>query len=123
MFFKKREKVKKRVVCPIPVIMQIMQNAVDGDEGMAQFDIRLDGKEHKVGFTSDHSRAKGFFDPEFYLDEQKFNSFEDFKGQALLNGELFAKMTDEVEVFDVDEGQGLVKFPWYTLFEEWVVVD
>ena len=121
MFFKKRDKAKKRVVCPIPVILQIMQDAVEGDEGSAQFDILLNGKKYKVGFTSDFNRRQGFFDPEFYLNEQKFNTFEDFKAKAVLDGNLFAQMTDEVEVIDVDDGQKLVKFPWYVKFEDYVV--
>ena len=127
MFFKKRDKTKKRVVCPIPVILQIMQDAVDGDEGSAQFDILFDGKDHKVGFTSDFTRRLGLFepqsyrDPKFYLNQQRFNTFEDFKAQALLNGKLFARMTDEVEVTDVDEGQRLVKFPWYVRFNDYII--
>ena len=121
MFFKKREKTKGRVICPISVILEIMQDAVDGDEGSAQFDIRLDSNEHKVGFTSDFNIIRGFFDPIFYLNEQKFGTFEQFKSEAVLDGKIFAERTDSVEVVDVDEGQNLVKFPWYTKFENYVV--
>ncbi|MCL2619483.1 MAG: hypothetical protein FWD97_00935 [Defluviitaleaceae bacterium] len=121
MFFKKNKKTLGRVVCPIPIILQIIQDAIDTNEGSAEFDIRLNGKDYAVGFTSDFNRTRGFFDPEFYFDDQKFTTFEDFKAQALLDGQLFAQMTDSVEVFDVDRGQKLVKFPWYTKFDAYVV--
>jgi len=121
MFFKKREKVNKRVICPVSVILQIMQDAIDGDEGTARFNIRFDNKERRVGFISDFSRQQSFFDPKFYLDEQEFDSFEDFKAQAALNGKLFAQITDDIEVIDVDDGENIVKFPWYTKFEKYVV--
>ena len=39
----------------------------------------------------------------------------------MLGGKLFAQMTDDVEVYDVDGGAGLVKFPWYTKFNDYVV--
>ena len=53
MLFKKREKVKKRVVCPIPVVIAIIQECVDIDAGYSEFVVRFEGEEHTVGFTSD----------------------------------------------------------------------
>jgi len=97
-----------------------MQDATDGDEGGARFNIRFAGKEHRVGFLSDFNRRQGFFDPIFYLDEQKFSTFEDFKDKALIDGELFAKKIDDVEVYDVDDGENLVRFPWYTKLADYV---
>lgn len=123
MFFKKRDKVKKRVVCPIPVIVELIQKLYDDNCGMCEFDMRLENSNsiYKVGFTSDFDRKRGFFDPIFFLDEQKFTAIEDFMAQARLNGEIFSQMADVVEVVDVDGGQGLVKFPWYVKFEDYVV--
>ena len=122
MFFRKREKETKRVICPIPVILQIMQDAIDGDEGGARFNIRFANRDYRVGFTSDFTHRQGFFDPIFYLDEQEFSTFEDFKTQAVFNGALFSTSLNEVEIYDVDDGENLVKFPWYTKLEDYVVV-
>ena len=119
MFFKKREKIKKRVICPIPVILEIIQETIDIDAGLAQFIICLDGKRHRVGLISDYDSSRGFFDPLFYLDNQEFNTFEHFKAEAVLDGELFAQKTNCVEVIDADEG--VTKFPWYVQFEDYVV--
>lgn len=119
MFFKKREKTKKRVVCPIPIIIKIMQETIDIDAGMSEFIIQFEGKEHKVGFTSDYNRRQGFFDPLFYLDEQEFDSFEKFKAQAVLSGGLFAHRTNDVEIIEADKGA--TKFPWYTVLEDYIV--
>ena len=116
MLFKKKEKIKKRVVCPISVIIELMQETIDIDAGSSEFVIIFEGKEHKVGFTSDYNREQGFFDPLFYLDEQEFVTFEDFKSQAVLAGQLFAGRIDDVEV--VDANNGATKFPWYKALEE-----
>lgn len=120
MFFKKREKIKKKVVCPISVIIDIMQETIDIDAGMSEFVIIDNGEKHKVGFTSDYTRSRGFFDPVFYLDNQEFDDFQKFKTQAVLNGEIFAKRTDSVEITDADNGAA--KFPWYTALEKYVVL-
>ena len=61
MFFKKKDGIRKRVICPISVIIQIIQDTIDIDAGMSEFVINFEGKEHKVGFTSDFSRSRGFF--------------------------------------------------------------
>ena len=119
MFFKKREKAKRRVICPIPVILEIMQETIDIDAGLAEFVICIDGNKHRVGLTSDYEWNRGFFDPIFYLDDQEFNTFEHFKAEAVLDGELFAEKTDYVEVVDADDGA--TKFPWYVKFEDYVV--
>ncbi|WP_148408702.1 hypothetical protein [Murimonas intestini] len=119
MFFKKKDGIRKRVICPISVIIQIIQDTIDIDAGMSEFVINFEGKEHKVGFTSDFSRSRGFFDPMFYLDEQEFDNFQAFKTEAVLEGEIFAQRTDDVEIIDADNGT--VKFPWYTELEKYVV--
>ena len=121
MLFKKREKAKKRVVCPIPVIMEIIQECIDIDAGSSEFVLLFEGKEHKVGFTSDYNKQQGFFDPLFYLDEQEYFTFEDFKSHAALNGQRFAQRTDNVEITDADKGA--TKLPWYTALKEYIVVD
>ena len=118
MFFKKREKIKKRVVCPIPVIVKIIQVSIDIDACMSEFVIIFEGEEHKLGFTSDYSRNQGFFNPLFYLDEQEFDNFQVFKSQAVLNGKIFAQRTDDIEIIDADNGT--TKFPWYTALERYV---
>ena len=119
MFFRKREKVKKRVICPIPVILGLMQECVDIDAGSSEFIILFEGKEHKVGFNSDYDRQQGFFDPVFYLDEQTFSTLEEFKTRATLNGLLFASRTDNVEILDADNSA--TKFPWYTALTNYIV--
>ena len=119
MLFKKRDKTKKRVVCPINVIIKLIQETIDIDAGSCEFVIKLEGKEHSVGFTSDYNRKQGFFDPQFYLDEQEFNTFENFVSQAVLNGQIFAQRADNVEI--IEANKGATRFPWYKALEEYVV--
>ena len=118
MLFRKREKDKKRVFCPISVIVGIIQESVDNDAGSCELVVLFEGKEHSVGFTSDYNRQQGFFDPIFYLDEQEFDTFEKFTAQATLNGQLFASRTDYVVILDADKGA--TKFPWYKALEDYV---
>jgi len=118
MFFKKKDKSKKRVVCPIPVIMGLIQESVDIDAGSCEFVILFDGREHKVGFSSDYNRKQGFFDPLFYFDGQEFDDFIIFKSEATLNGQIFSQRTDDVEIIEADNGA--VKFPWYKALEAYV---
>lgn len=118
--FKKTKRIKKRVVCPIPIIIRIMQETIDIDAGMSEFIIQFEGEEHKVGFTSDYDRRQGFFDPLFYLDEQEFDTFEKFKAGAVLNGRLFAYRNDDVEITEADKG--VTKFPWYIVLEDYIVI-
>ncbi|MDR2589616.1 MAG: hypothetical protein LBC71_01315 [Oscillospiraceae bacterium] len=119
MFFRKNEKIKKRVVCPIPVLIDIIQECIDINAGSSEFVIQFEGKEYKVGFNSDYNMDQGFFNPIFYLDKQEFDSFDKFVNQAILNDRLFADRTDNVEVLDADDG--VVKFPWYKKLEDYVV--
>jgi len=119
MFFKKREKVKKRVLCPISVIIGIIQESVDIDAGSSEFIILFKGKEHKVGFNSDYNLQQGFFDPVFYFDEQKFDTFDKLLAKASLNDRLFAEINENIEILDADNGA--MVFPWYPALEEYVV--
>ena len=121
MFFKKRKrnKVKKRVVCPISVVIGVIKDTIDTDAGNSEIHFLYKGEKHKVGMISDYTHSKGFFDTMFYLDNQEFDSFEKFKSQAFLGGDIFANMTDDVEIIDVDPGIAI--FPWYTVFEQYVV--
>ena len=48
-----------------------------------------------------------------------FDNFQTIKSQAVLEGEIFAQRTDDVEIIDADNGA--VKFPWYTELEKYVV--
>jgi len=121
MFFKKREKEKRQVVCPIPVILEIMQDTIDIDAGLAEFLISLDGQRHNVGFYSDLDWKGNFINPIFYLDEQEFSTFESFKAEAVLDGELFARKTNCVEVVEADNGA--FEFPWYDKLEDYVVQE
>ncbi|MCL2855695.1 MAG: hypothetical protein FWE21_08780 [Defluviitaleaceae bacterium] len=118
MLFKKNKKPKGRVICPIPVIIKILQAAVDGNEGMCEFVIDLEGARHKLGLVSDFNRRQGFFDPIFYLDEHKFDTLEKFKAGAILGGQIFAERSDQVEILDMDNGA--TKFPWHTFLESYV---
>ncbi len=117
MLFKK--KAKGRVICPISIIIEIIQDTIDIDAGMSEFTFLFESEEHNVGLTSDYNRSQGFFDPRFYLDEQQFKDFETFKSQAVLNGQLFAQRTDNIEIIAADNGA--TKFPWYTKLENYVV--
>lgn len=119
MLKKSRTESEKHVVCSIPVIMTLMQEIIDIDAGGIELIILFENEKHKVGMSSDYNRKRGFFDPVFFLDEQEFDTFEKFKSQAALEGMLFADIDGVVEVIEAD--QGMSGFPWYTVFENFIV--
>ena len=120
MFFKRRK--KKRVICPIPVLLGIIQESIDVG---ASFVILFYGKEYKIGLDFEdyvgYPPHGTFINPIFYLEEQEFDNFEAFKSQAMLEGRLLVERTEEVEVIEIDSG--VVKLPSYNQLEQYVVEE
>jgi len=115
MFGKK----KKRVVCPILVLVDLMQTINDDDSGTIEIRFLFYGVEHVVGFSCDYEERRGFFDYQYYMDNQVFDSFEKFKADAVLCGKPFFSREDAVEVVETDRGDSK---PWdYPALSRYVV--
>ena len=117
MFFKKKKHPK--CFCNTSVLMQAMAETIAIDAGIVDIIFSYQGKEHSVGMSSDYTHRKGFFDTEFYLDNQIFTNFEAFQAEATLNGILFAEISDTVEVLTADD----MPPHNYRIFEAYLVAE
>ena len=114
MFFKKKKHPK--CFCGTSVLIQAMAETIAIDAGIIDILFSYQGKQHCVGMSSEHTHRRGFYDTEFYLDNQIFTDFETFKAEAALNGILFAEIPDKVEVLTADD----MPPHNYTIFERYL---
>ena len=102
MFFKKKRQPPK-CFCHVSVVLQAIQNVIGRDTGVIDILFSYHGKQHCVGLCSEFSQKKGFYDEEFYLDNQLFTTFDDFKAGSVLGGTLFVNTPDRLEITTVDD--------------------
>ena len=96
MFFKRK---KRRVFCSPAVMLSIVQEAHEKGEPI-QIWVRYNGKKHTFGISAiDH--ATFYFDHHKFAD-QEYDTFEQFKSQALLGGQLFISIQDDMEVLEMN---------------------
>jgi len=116
MFFKK----KKRVICPFPVIMDVIREAVQNgdDDTILIFD--FNNESHMIGmFKADIN--KDSFPVVYTFDAiEEIWSFEGLESVEL-DGIKLGELRDEVWLIDSDGGgKANRKFPWYPAFEKYV---
>lgn len=95
---------KGPVFCHIETIFKAFDETISINAGMISLKVVCNGQEHNLGISSDYSPDKGFFDPLFYLDDQKYATFESFKDNALLESRPIKEYGDLIEVIKVDDG-------------------
>ena len=64
--------------------------------------IEYNGQKHEIGVSADYSSQRGFFDIDFYLDEQHFFTLDELCTNARIDGVLFAGM-DIIKVLEEKE--------------------
>lgn len=64
--------------------------------------IEYNGQRHEIGVSADYSSQRGFFDIDFYLDEQHFLTLDDLCTNARIDGVLFADI-DIIKVLEDKE--------------------
>ena len=63
------------------------------------------GQMYWIGVSSEnHHRTREFFNHIYYIDDQEFSSFEEFKSKAMIDGQLFSELNDKLDVIDTIEG-------------------
>lgn len=87
--FRKKEKKSKwePLICHIQDILSVMQECIDINAPLAEFTFQYEDVLHTIGISSDYSNKQGFFDIEYYLDDQTFSSYD----ELLTYGELALK--------------------------------
>lgn len=93
------------LLCRPDDIIGLFKECLDIDAPIAEFIIEYKKQKHHIGMTADYSRQKGFFDIEFYLDEQHFLTLEDFCVGSMIDGVRFLdvdtiKILEDIELGD-----------------------
>ncbi len=58
-----------------------------------------------IGVAADyHHYTREFFDHLYYINDQEYSTFQEFKAQATIDEQLFANLNDKLDVIDTIEG-------------------
>ena len=62
-------------------------------------------KMYWIGVSSEYDDGREeFYNHVYYINDQEFSSFQEFKSQAMIDERLFADLDDQLEVIDTIEG-------------------
>lgn len=90
------------LVCKPDDLIGLLKECLDIDAPISEFVIEYKEQKHDIGMTADYSRQKGFFDIDFYLDEQHFLTLDEFCANAMIDGIRFLDL-DTVKVLEDKE--------------------
>ena len=77
---------------------------IENDHCM-EFVSSYNGQLYWIGVASDfHHITRKFFDHLYYINDQEFTTFHEFKSKATIGGQLFANLNDKIDVIDTFEG-------------------
>ena len=95
---------KWRPLCCTPGdIIAMFREYISINAPMARLIVKHKGMRHKLGMDADYDKGK-WFDIQFYIDNERFSSLEDFTAKATIDGDLFMKL-DVIDVLE-DEDAG-----------------
>lgn len=92
------------LVCKPQDIVELIQQCVDVDAPLCRLVVEYHGVRYQVGVTSDFEAGKGCFDIVYYLDEQEFDTLEDFCRYALMGDTHFMNLETITVLEDEDAG-------------------
>lgn len=102
-FFHKKKKWEP-LRCRPGAVIQVMEECVRIDAPIMELVLEYENTTHKVGISSDYERGRGFFDLEYYFDDQIYFSMKEWKEKAHINGRKFGEL-DAVWVLENEEGR------------------
>jgi hypothetical protein len=75
------------------------------DDFVIEFVVSYYGETYWIGVASDFDRStQEFFDTVFYINNQEFRSFEEFKSRAVIGGRLLFEVKEKLCVIDTFDG-------------------
>ena len=102
-FFKKLfTKNWEPLICKPDAIIELFKECLEIDAPISELVIEYNEQKHDIGITADCSKERGFFDIDFYLDEQHFLTLDELCTNARIDGVLFAGM-DIIKVLEDKE--------------------
>lgn len=100
-FFKKEY---PPLICSPHDIFDLVEECIGIDAPICRLVIEHDRVKHQFGVTADYSSKLGFFDIVFYLDNDEYTDFDQFKREARLGGEYLSDLGTITVIEDVDAG-------------------
>lgn len=93
------------LVCKPADIFELFRECVEFDALLCRLVVEINGKQHKIGVTSDYnSRTGEFFDIAFYLDDSEFPTLEALINNAEIDGFRVAEFKTITVLEDEDSG-------------------
>ncbi len=75
------------------------------NDHVLEFVASYHGQMYWIGVAADcNHHTREFFDHLYYINDQEFSTFQEFKSQAMIDGQLFADLNDKLDVIDTIEG-------------------
>lgn len=103
--FRKRDK-KPRwppLYCQTRDIIALMEESIRIDAPMLKLIFEYKGQQHTIGLSSDYEPNRGFFDVQYYLDEEIFFSTKEFLGKAEIDSCRFIDICDKIAILEADD--------------------
>ena len=69
------------------------------DAPISELVIEYNEQKHDIGITADCSKERGFFDIDFYLDEQHFSNLDELRANGMIDGVRFVDI-DTIKVLE-----------------------
>ncbi len=90
------------MICKPDAIIELFKQCLSIDAPISEFIIEYNGQKHDIGMTADYSNSIGFFDIDFYLDEQHFSTLDELYINGMIDGICF-KDIDVIKVLEDKE--------------------
>lgn len=90
------------LICKPNDIIDLFKQGLEIDAPICELIIEYNEQKHEIGMSADYSRERGFFDIDFYLDEQHFSTLDELCENARIDGVRFVDI-DIIKVLEDKE--------------------
>lgn len=93
------------LVCKPADIFDLIREGVEINAPLVNLVVEINGKQHKIGVTSDYDRcANKFFDIAYFLDDSEFTTLEELIEKAEIDFKRFAELETVTVLEDTEAG-------------------
>ncbi len=92
------------LICSPHDIFDLVEECIEIDAPICRLVIEHEGVKYQFGVTADYSSKLGFFDVMYYLDNDEYTDFDQFKREAKINGKYLLDLGTIAVIEDVDAG-------------------
>ncbi len=88
------------LICKPDDIIDIIKQGLEIDAPISELIIEYNEQKHEIGVSADYSKERGFFDIDFYLDEQHFLTLDELCENARIDDVRFVDI-DTIKVLEM----------------------